>query len=78
MLYVIILQLMLVQDYNTLRGVLIWLDPELANYTSEEKNYCEDCRGDFSWLLLWSKLDGFAIAHFLGYIVRALILRHHG
>ena len=78
MFYLIILQFMLVQDYNTLRGVLIWIDPELANNTQDEKNYCEDCGGNFSWLRLWSEFDGFAMSHFFSYIARALILRHYG
>ncbi|CAL2038508.1 unnamed protein product [Caenorhabditis brenneri] len=75
-IYVIILQFALFQNYEDLKEILTWLDPEgLGQKSLEEKEYASDC-WNLSFDKIWSHVDFFAFSHFAGWIMKTLLLRH--
>nr|XP_040568404.1 phosphatidylserine synthase-like isoform X2 [Lepeophtheirus salmonis] len=77
-IYLLIIQFLIQQDYNTVRGVIIWFDPKMANYSiDKEKEYGAQC-WDISMEKLWAHLDWFAFGHYWGWGMKALIIRHYG
>ena len=55
------------QDYKTVRSVIVWLDPAMENYTIDaEKEYGADC-WDITWERIWSHFDWFAFGHYFGW-----------
>ncbi|CAP33654.2 Protein CBR-PSSY-2 [Caenorhabditis briggsae] len=75
-IYVIVLQFALFQNYEDLKKILTWLDPEgLGQKSLEEKEYASDC-WDLSFDKIWSHVDFFAFSHFTGWIMKTLLLRH--
>nr|CAG4650125.1 EOG090X05CZ [Sida crystallina] len=77
-LYLIALQFLLFQDYKTVRGIVVWADPELENFHIDmDKEYGVNC-SDVSMERLWSHMDVFACSHFFGWIAKALLVRHYG
>ncbi|KAF1760492.1 hypothetical protein GCK72_008741 [Caenorhabditis remanei] len=75
-IYVIVLQFALFQNYEDLKKILTWLDPEgLGQKSLEEKEYASDC-WDLSWEKIYSHVDFFAFSHFTGWIMKTLLLRH--
>ena len=66
------------QDYATVKSILLWLDPGIANYSIDaEKEYGADC-WDVDAERLYSPLDVFAFGHFTGWAMKAVIVRHYG
>ena len=77
-LYLLLVQFLLHQDYATVRAVIVWLDPAMTNYTIDsEKEYGVDC-WDVTWARLYSHLDWFAFGHYWGWGMKALVIRHYG
>ncbi|XP_071453597.1 phosphatidylserine synthase-like [Hetaerina americana] len=77
-LYLLALLFLLFQRYSTVRGILVWMDPKLQNFSIDmEKEYGVNC-SDITWERVWSHVDVFAWAHFLGWIFKAVLVRHFG
>nr|CAG4645503.1 EOG090X05CZ [Lynceus sp. MCZ IZ 141354] len=77
-LYLLALQFVLFQDYHTIRGILIWIDPSLEHFNIDmDKDYAVNC-SDITFERLWSHMDVFAFSHFFGWIMKALLVRHYG
>uniref|UniRef100_A0A1I7UR61 Phosphatidylserine synthase n=1 Tax=Caenorhabditis tropicalis TaxID=1561998 RepID=A0A1I7UR61_9PELO len=75
-IYIIVLQFALFQNYDDLKMILTWLDPEgLGQKSLEEKEYASDC-WNLSFEKIWSHVDFFAFSHFTGWIMKTLLLRH--
>ena len=77
-LYLLMLQFLVHQDYATIRTAILWIDPGMANYTIDsEKEYGVNCM-DITAERLWNSLDWFAFGHYWGWGMKALIIRHYG
>uniref|UniRef100_A0A0N5A2P5 Phosphatidylserine synthase n=1 Tax=Parastrongyloides trichosuri TaxID=131310 RepID=A0A0N5A2P5_PARTI len=75
-IYLIILQFTVFQSYKDIKETLKWLDPErLNNDTLIEKEYAVNC-SDVTLERIWSHMDIFAVGHFLGWTMKALLIRH--
>ncbi|KAK6038116.1 phosphatidyl serine synthase [Cooperia oncophora] len=75
-IYLMILQFTLFQTYADIKKVLSWLDPDgLSKESLEEKAYAVNC-SDVSLERIWSHIDVFAVGHFLGWAMKALLIRH--
>uniref|UniRef100_A0A914VZN9 Phosphatidylserine synthase n=1 Tax=Plectus sambesii TaxID=2011161 RepID=A0A914VZN9_9BILA len=75
-LYLLLLLFSLFQNFDSIKGVLAWLDPERLNkQVLDEKEYAINC-SDVSVARVWSHMDIFAVGHFLGWGMKALIIRH--
>jgi hypothetical protein len=65
-------------NFQTVRNIIIWFDPKMANYTVDsEKEYGVNC-WDITFERLWSHMDWFAFGHYWGWGMKALIIRHYG
>ena len=74
-LYLLLLQFLLHQDWATVRSIIVWIDPSMTNYTIDsEKEYGVDC-WDITWDRLYSHLDWFAFGHYWGWGMKALVIR---
>ncbi|CAB3401193.1 unnamed protein product [Caenorhabditis bovis] len=74
--YLMILQFTIFQTYADIKKVLGWLDPKgLAHETLVEKEYAINC-SDVSMERIWSHMDIFAVGHYLGWAMKALLIRH--
>lgn len=77
-LYVMLLQFLIHQDYATIRAAIVWIDPLMENYTIDsEKEYGQNC-WDITLERLYSHLDWFAFGHYWGWGMKALVIRHYG
>nr|CAG4640830.1 EOG090X05CZ [Eulimnadia texana] len=77
-LYLIALQFALFQNYETVRGILVWIDPSLKEFHIDmDKEYGVNC-SDITLERIWSHMDIFAFSHFFGWIMKALLVRHYG
>ena len=77
-LYLLLVQFLLHQDWETVRSIIVWLDPRMTNYTVDsEKEYGVNC-WDITAKRLYSHLDWFAFGHYWGWGMKALIIRHYG
>jgi len=77
-LYLLLIQFLLHQDYDTVRAIIVWLDPKMGNYTIDsEKEYGVNC-WDISAEKLYGHLDWFAFGHYWGWGMKALVIRHYG
>uniref|UniRef100_A0A915CQR2 Phosphatidylserine synthase n=1 Tax=Ditylenchus dipsaci TaxID=166011 RepID=A0A915CQR2_9BILA len=75
-LYALLLQFTLYQSYGDIKRVISWLDPVGLSQTSlDEKDYAINC-SDVSLERIWSHIDIFAVGHFLGWGMKALLIRH--
>eukprot|EP01059_Diplonema_ambulator_P011284 TRINITY_DN21232_c0_g1_i1.p1 TRINITY_DN21232_c0_g1~~TRINITY_DN21232_c0_g1_i1.p1 ORF type:complete len:420 (+),score=75.73 TRINITY_DN21232_c0_g1_i1:93-1262(+) len=74
-LYWLLLVFMLFQSKASTRSAMEWLLSEKILYTSplDSPEYAADCSLSFS--NLWSRIDVFIIAHSLGWVAKALMLR---
>ncbi|VDK54963.1 unnamed protein product [Anisakis simplex] len=71
-----ILQFALFQNFNDIKLVFKWLDPEgLSRDKLEEKTYAANC-SDITVERIWSYMDIFVLGHFLGWAMKALLIRH--
>uniref|UniRef100_A0A0K0DMJ4 Phosphatidylserine synthase n=1 Tax=Angiostrongylus cantonensis TaxID=6313 RepID=A0A0K0DMJ4_ANGCA len=74
--YLMILQFSLFQTFADIKKVLSWLDPEgLSKERLEEKAYAVNC-SDITLERIWSHMDVFAVGHFIGWALKALLIRH--
>ncbi|XP_046424993.1 phosphatidylserine synthase isoform X1 [Neodiprion fabricii] len=77
-LYLMGLLFMLFQNYETVRRILVWIDPGLSSFRIDmDKEYGVNC-SDISLEKIWNHMDVFALAHFLGWTFKAVLIRHLG
>jgi len=77
-MYLISLIFILFQNYETVKAIYLWIDPELKNFSiSNDKEYGVNC-SHITVERVWSHVDVFALAHFLGWIMKAILVRHVG
>ena len=80
-LYLLILSALMFVDLQTAREYLAGIDSNLkTGPVVVEKNYAEDCRFytpdlDHPFYNFWDRVDIFMTAHFLGWLVKALVIR---
>ncbi|KAH8856334.1 Phosphatidylserine synthase 1 [Schistosoma japonicum] len=61
------------------RAILIWIYPELKHMRHSDildKEYAVNC-SQISLARVYSHMDIFALAHFFGWLIKAILLRHH-
>ncbi|KAL4218103.1 Phosphatidylserine synthase 2 [Mactra antiquata] len=75
--YFMLLLFVLFQNRRDVRRMLEWIYPNLQNQTLTEKDYAVNC-SDITLSRLWSCIDVFAFAHFTGWAMKALLIRHYG
>lgn len=74
-LYFLFLSFVLFQSYNDVQMLLNWIDPHLnSTHSDSSKLYAVNC--SFTAENLYSRLDIFIPAHFIGWVFKALIIRH--
>ncbi|EPY26341.1 phosphatidylserine synthase 2 [Strigomonas culicis] len=75
-MYIVLLTFLLFQDLGTIRQMLGYCDPALLE-PMPEREYAADCRmyTDEDPFVFLKNFDSFIIAHALGYVVKALIMR---
>lgn len=77
-LYLMLLLFLMFQNYKTIMGIFYWFDPELQNFhINMDKEYGVNC-SDISWTKFYEHLDVFAVAHFLGWTFKGVLIRHAG
>merc|ERR1719369_2663594 len=77
-MYLLLLQFLIHQDYDTIRAAIVWLDPKMTNYTIDsEKEYGVNC-SDITVERIWEAMDWFAFGHYWGWGMKALVIRHYG
>jgi len=77
-MYLLTVQFLIHQDYATVKSIIVWFDPRMANYSIDaEKEYGVDCN-NVTLERLWSHFDWFAFGHYWGWGMKALIIRHYG
>ncbi|XP_073988081.1 phosphatidylserine synthase 1 homolog l(3)77CDf isoform X2 [Rhodnius prolixus] len=77
-LYLLCLLFLLFQKYKTVKYILVWLDPKLEHFHIDmDKEYGVNC-SVVTVEKIWDHLDAFALAHFLGWAFKAVLIRHYG
>ena len=77
-LYLMALTFILFQNYDTVKSMLNWVFPDLEDFTIDgEKEYGINC-SDVSIERVWSHVDVFALGHFFGWTLKAMLIRHYG
>ncbi|XP_050440792.1 phosphatidylserine synthase [Adelges cooleyi] len=77
-LYSLTLLFLLFQKYETIKGMILWLDPNLKDFRIDmDKEYGVNC-SDINVEKFWAHLDVFAGAHFFGWVCKAILVRHYG
>lgn len=76
-LYLLILSFTLFQSYSDIRLFLQWIDHNLnESATDSSVVYSDNC--SISWENMYSRFDIFVPAHFVGWMFKALLIRHTG
>ena len=76
-LYFLVLIFILFQNRQDVRKMIEWLYPDLKGVRLPDKEYAVNC-SQIDIGRIWSHLDLFALAHFLGWMLKALLIRHYG
>ncbi|KAL7644845.1 UNVERIFIED_CONTAM: hypothetical protein RMT77_004662 [Armadillidium vulgare] len=78
-LYMLALTFVIFQDYRTVRGIFEWFFPDLKNFTidMDKGEWGEKC-DDITFQRLWQSIDFFCFAHFAGWMMKTLLVRHYG
>ena len=76
-IYLLFLSFILFQSYSDVRLLLHYIDESLNRSTTDSSEiYVDDC--SFTWHNLYRRMDIFIPAHFIGWVVKALLVRHMG
>ena len=76
-LYFLLFTFILFQRFSDVQSMLMWIDLDLnGSSTDSTKLYAVDC--SITWENVSSRLDIFILAHFFGWIFKALLVRHTG
>ncbi|XP_077288903.1 phosphatidylserine synthase 1 homolog l(3)77CDf isoform X2 [Arctopsyche grandis] len=77
-LYLLSLLFLLFQSYSTVNSILYWIDPSLKHFHIDmDREYGVNC-SEISVSKLWAHMDIFAVGHFLGWTLKAILVRHMG
>lgn len=77
-LYLMFLLFLMFQDYKAIMGIFYWFDPQLENFKiNMDKEYGVNC-SIVTIQKLYEHMDCFAVAHFLGWLFKAILIRHAG
>lgn len=77
-LYLMFLIIALFQSFENLRQIQYWFFPDLKYFhIDSEKEYGVDC-WNLSFENIWAHLDVFVWGHFLGWTMKAVLIRHYG
>ncbi|CAH1105136.1 unnamed protein product [Psylliodes chrysocephalus] len=77
-IYLLFCLFILFQNYQTVKSILLWLDPSLSEFHIDmDKEYGVNC-SDITLDRLWGHVDVFALGHFLGWMFKAILIRHMG
>ncbi|XP_050407373.1 phosphatidylserine synthase 1 [Patella vulgata] len=76
-LYFMMLLFILFQSRQAVRQMMIWLFHDLRDSGPDTKEYAVNC-SQITWGRLYSGLDVFAVSHFLGWTLKAILIRHYG
>ncbi|KAI2802870.1 Phosphatidylserine synthase 2 [Blomia tropicalis] len=77
-LYTLMLIFILFQNYQTIKQIMYWFYPDLEDFKIDgEKQYAVNC-SDITLERVWEHMDVFALAHFLGWAMKAMLVRHYG
>lgn len=77
-LYLMFLLFLMFQDYKAIMGIFFWFDPELESFRiNMDKEYGVNC-SIVTVQKLYEHMDCFALAHFLGWLFKAILIRHAG
>ncbi|CAJ0582706.1 unnamed protein product, partial [Mesorhabditis spiculigera] len=75
--YMVMLQFCLFLTYDQIKAMLVYFDPVgLSGEQLDEKEYAVNC-SDVSLERIWSHMDIYAVGHFLGWTMKALLIRHN-
>ena len=76
-IYLLFLSFILFQSYSDIRLLLQYVDHRLNESSTDSSIiYVDDC--SFTWKNLYRRVDIFIPAHLLGWVVKALLVRHMG
>lgn len=76
--YALFLLFLLFQKHQTIMNIIHWLDPKLKDFHIDmDKEYGVNC-SDVSIARVYSYIDVFALGHFLGWMFKAILIRHLG
>ncbi len=73
LLYLLVLTGLLFASADQTRQILNYVDPTVG-VPFELANYADNC--DLTWANVYDKMDRFVVAHFLGWVVKGLMIRH--
>ncbi|XP_031640040.1 phosphatidylserine synthase 1 [Contarinia nasturtii] len=77
-IYLLFIIFLLFQNYKVIMSIFYWLDPKLQNFRIDmDKEYGVNC-SQITLERLWSHIDVFAYGHFLGWMFKAILIRHIG
>lgn len=77
LIYFLCLVFAIYQKYSDVKEVMYWLYPDLRDSKPDEKEYAVNC-SQVTVARLWSHMDVFAVGHFCGWMMKALLVRHYG
>lgn len=77
-LYLLLCIFLLFQNLETVQNIIYWFDPDLRNFHIDmDKEYGVNC-SDITAERIWSHVDVFAVGHYLGWLFKAILIRHMG
>lgn len=77
-LYLSFLLFLMFQDFKAIMGIFYWFDPQLQDFRiNMDKEYGVNC-SIVTIQKLYEHMDCFAVAHFLGWLFKAILIRHAG
>ncbi|CAH1369216.1 hypothetical protein MTP99_010690 [Tenebrio molitor] len=77
-LYLLGCLFILFQNYQTVKNILLWFDPSLKHFHIDmDKEYGVNC-SDITLERIWGHVDVFALGHYLGWMFKAILIRHMG
>ncbi|KAF7281437.1 hypothetical protein GWI33_004763 [Rhynchophorus ferrugineus] len=77
-LYLLGCLFVLFQNLETVNSILYWLDPKLQDFHIDmDKEYGVNC-SDITVERIWNHIDIFALGHYLGWMFKAILIRHMG
>ena len=76
LLYLCVVVFVLFQKRSDVLEAIYWFDPDLRGFDIDWSEFTPDCSLKFA--NIWSRIDYFIPAHFLGWLYKALIIRNWG
>ncbi|ELU01944.1 hypothetical protein CAPTEDRAFT_122558 [Capitella teleta] len=76
-MYFLCLVFLLFQNGHDVNEIMYWLYPDLRHELPDEKMYAQNC-SNVDLARIWAHIDIFAMFHFWGWALKALLVRHYG